>query len=605
MTEDLTKVNALKEQIRHFPTGSGVYIMRDQRDRVIYVGKAKNLRNRVRSYFSGDRDVKTRLLVSKIDRIDYLVTNNEYEALILENNLIKEHTPRYNINLKDGKSYPVIRITNDEYPRVFRTRRIVQDGSLYYGPYANVGSLESYLELIDKLFPLRKCKRPELRPREHPCLYYHIGRCAAVCAGKTSKEEYLHRIDQIKQLLSGKTEKLLTELKEAMAGASRRLEFERAAEYRDAVEAIEAMDLEQRIVDFDPDVRDYVGYSVKEELCSFVVFQMRSGKLIGSNVFSSEVLGSDEENLSQFLVQYYSSVKAFPSKLFVQGEFADSEAIRTFFRDEMKAEVKIMRPETKRDASILRMTFENARQDLEKRIRRRGNLPALQELQKVLQLKRPPLRIEGFDIAQVGGKHPVASMVSFANGVPDKAQYRKFHIRNLKGQVDDYEAMREAVARRYTRVVNEKLPKPDLILVDGGKGQVSATKGVLDSLGLESIPLIGLAKKNEEIFLPEHPTPLRLPEGSSPLRVLQHVRDEAHRFATTFRAGLQTKEISRSTLEAVPGIGPKRAARLLKAFNSLESILETPADIIAKSTGLNEEKAKELQEYLKERGPDG
>ncbi|MFW6250209.1 MAG: excinuclease ABC subunit UvrC [Alkalispirochaetaceae bacterium] len=599
MAKDLTKAKSIREQVRHFPAGPGVYIMRDHSGKAIYVGKAKNLRSRVRSYFTGDRDVKTRHLVGKIATIDYLVTSNEYEALLLENNLIKEHHPRYNINLKDGKSYPVIRITNDEYPRVFRTRRIIQDGSLYYGPYTNVTHLETYLELIDKLFPLRKCKRPELRPREHPCLYYHIGRCAAVCAGKTGKEEYLHRIEQIKRLLSGKTDSLVAEIEERMAEASRQLQFERAAEYRDAIEAIETIEAEQRIVDFDPDVRDYIGYAAKEELCSFVIFQMRSGKLIGSNVFHSELFGTDEENLSQFLVQYYSSVKAFPAKLFTHREFADSEQLRTFFKDEMEADVRIMTPETKRDASILRMTFENARQDLEKRIRQRGNLPALQELQKVLRLKRTPLRIEGFDIAQVGGKHPVASMVSFANGVPDKAQYRKFHIRNLKGEVDDYEAMREAMARRYTRVVNEKLPKPDLILVDGGKGQVSAAKGILDSLGLESIPLVGLAKKHEELFVPENPDPLRLPEGSPPLRVLQHVRDEAHRFATTFRAGLQSKEISRSTLEEVSGIGPKRAARLLKAFQSVEAILETPPDIIAKSTGISEEKATELQNHLK------
>ncbi|MFP4330965.1 MAG: excinuclease ABC subunit UvrC [Alkalispirochaetaceae bacterium] len=598
MAEDLTRI---RDQIRHFPRTSGVYIMRDQEQRVIYVGKAKNLRSRVRSYFSGDRDVKTRHLVSKIESIDYLVTSNEYEALLLENNLIKEHHPRYNINLKDGKSYPVIRITNDEYPRVFRTRRIIQDGSLYYGPYTSVTHLETYLELIDKLFPLRKCKRPELRSREHPCLYYHIGRCAAVCAGKTGKEEYLRRIEQIKQLLSGKTDALLRELKKSMEARAEALEFEKAAAYRDAIDAIETIATEQRIVDFDPEVRDYIGYAAKEELCSFVVFQMRSGKLIGSNVFHSEVFGSDEENLSQFLVQYYSSLTAFPAKLFTHRDFADSDQLRTFFRDEMAREVEILTPETKRDASILRMTFENARQDLEKRIRRRGNLPALQELQSVLQLKSPPLRIEGFDIAQVGGKHPVASMVSFSNGVPDKSQYRKFHIRTLKGEIDDYEAMREAVARRYTRVVNEKLPKPDLILVDGGKGQVSAARGILDSLGLEGVALVGLAKKHEEIFLPGNPDPLRLPEGSPPLRVLQFVRDEAHRFATTFRAGLQSRQISHSLLEEIPGIGPKRAARILKAFQSLEAIVETPADIIAKSTGISEEKARELQERLGER----
>ncbi|NBF40537.1 MAG: excinuclease ABC subunit C, partial [Spirochaetes bacterium] len=374
----------LRASIADFPTSAGVYIMKDASDKVMYVGKAKNLRNRVRSYFNAGKDVKTSLLVRRVAHIEYIVTRNEYEALLLENNLIKKWKPRYNINLKDGKTYPVIRITNDEWPRVFKTRNMVQDGSAYYGPFASVTHLDRYLELIERLYPLRKCRGP-IRPREHPCLYWHIGRCAAVCAGKTSKEEYERRIEGIKRLLSGETEELKRDLEARMKSASEELEFERAADYRDILHSIEALESEQQVIDFDPDIRDYVGYAVEGDMATFVVFQMRAGKLIGTDMFSSRVFGSEEEDLEQFVLQYYGTKGSVPDKLYLPVALERSRLER-YFADEHDRRVFISVPEESRDRSIQRMAAENARQDLEKRVRERGNLPALRELEKVLGL---------------------------------------------------------------------------------------------------------------------------------------------------------------------------------------------------------------------------
>ncbi len=590
----------LKTQIREFPTSSGVYIMKDQDGTIIYVGKAINLRARVRSYFAEDLPIKTRMLMARMGHIDYLMTGNEYEALLLENNLIKRHHPRYNINLKDGKTYPVIRITADEYPRVFRTRRIVHDGSSYFGPYPNVRQLERYLDLVERLYPLRKCRTKEIRPRSRPCLYWHIGRCAAVCAGKTSHQEYMTRVESIRKLLSGKTEELKEELKRKMDDASRAMAYEKAAEYRDAHQTLEEVESEQRIVDFDPEVRDYIGYAGRNEFSTFAVFQMRAGKMVGNTVFHAELPGTDEDNLVEFVVQFYGTASNPPKRLYTSSTLGDLSVLKRFFAEELGADVTIHTPESSRDAAILRLCTENARQELDKRLRERGNLPALEELKGALGLSHPPLRIEGFDIAHIGGKNTVAALVSFSNGVPDKSQYKRFRIRTLKeGQIDDFAAMREVIARRYTRVRNEQLPRPDLIVIDGGKGQVNAAREILTALD-EEIPLVGIAKREEELFLPERSDPIVLPEGNPALRVIQYVRDEAHRFATTYRAGLQKRDIVTSTLEAIPGIGPKRAARILRAFPDFDSILETPVDIIAKSAGISEEKVLELQEYIRE-----
>ena len=577
---------------RYFPTEPGVYIMKDPEQAVIYVGKAKNLRNRVRSYFSGEKDPKTAVLKSRVASIEYIVTRNEYEALLLENNLIKRHSPRYNINLKDGKSYPVIRITNESFPRVFRTRTILDDGSQYFGPYTDLDKVDRYLELIERLYPLRKC-RGRVKPRPHPCLYYHIGRCSAPCAGKTTKEQYRENVEQIRRLLEGDTAALKAELEQQMNAAAERLAFEQAAEYRDAIRAVDALAEDQQVMDSDLDVRDYVGYATKDDLCSFAVFQMRGGKLVGNDVFHTPVFGTEEEDLTQFLMRYYEEVRTPPARLLLPTPI-DLDILVKFLQEVHGTKVEIEVPQSGRDASLLRMAVQNARSDLEKRAREHGDLPALEELRRVLELKRIPLRIEGFDISQLSGKYPVAAMVSFDNGIPDKDNYRRFHVKTLQGKIDDYEAMREVVARRYTRVVNERAPKPDLVLIDGGIGQVNAAAGVLRALGLEEIPVVGLAKQNEEIFRPARTEPLRLPEGSAPLRVLQYVRDEAHRFATGFNRQLRGKDITLSRLESIPGVGETRSRRILRRFESLRNVAEATPEYIAKSCRLSREVAEQV-----------
>ena len=586
-----------RETVKNFPTDPGVYLMRSADSEILYVGKAKNLRNRVRSYFNRDRNAKTSILMSKVANVEHMVCRNEYEALLLENNLIKEWKPRYNINLKDGKSYPVIRITNEKYPRIFRTRNIVQDGSKYFGPYASVYQLDRYLELIERLFPLRKCRGP-IRKRDHPCLYYHIGRCAAVCAGETDQKEYSRRVRGIEKLLNGEVDNLIADQEKKMKAAVAKLKFEQAASIRDTIAAIRNVNEEQQVVDFESDNRDYLGFFVRNEALSLTLFHMRSGKLVGSENYHSEVIGEEDEFLPQFLIQYYGQARAVPEKLIIGTAESVVEAIapslETFFSSELDRSVSVTAPASSRDASVVRLAAENARQDYQKRVRDDGNAATLEELQSILGLPTLPRRIEGFDIAQVSGKHPVASMVSFADGRPDKARYRRFHVKTLGGKVDDFAAVREVVARRYTRLVNENKPLPDLILIDGGKGQLSSALSVLRALDLRT-PVLGLAKRDEEIFLPGRSDPIRLPEGSEPLRILQFVRDEAHRFATTFRAGLQTRDFTLETLQAIPGIGRTRSRRLLDRFGSLAALAEADTAVIAAETHISLQKADDVK----------
>lgn len=574
--------------------------MRDAENGVLYVGKAKNLRNRVRSYFTKDRDAKTAVLVSKVATVEHVLCRNEYEALLLENNLIKEWKPRYNINLKDGKSYPVIRVTNEDYPRVFRTRNIVKDGSEYFGPYASVHQIDRYLELVERLFPLRKCRGP-IKKRAHPCLYFHIGRCAAVCAGKTSKAEYARRVSGIRRLLDGDVDELIAEQESEMARAAANLEFEKAASVRDTITAIRNSTEEQQAVDFESDDRDYVAFVTRDDAVSFTVFHTRRGNMVGSENFHSRTVGDPEEFVSQFITQYYVDDVSTPDQLVIGAQTGVVTSIgpplETYFSSELSRSVAVRSPETSRDASIIRLAEENARRDYQKRVRDRGDVSALEELRTVLSLPSLPKRIEGFDIAQVSGKHPVASMVSFKNGRPDKSRYRKYHVKQLKGKIDDFAAVREVVARRYSRLINEGRELPDLVLIDGGKGQLNAALAVLRALEV-SVPVIGLAKREEEIFLPGQSDSIRLPEGSEPLRILQFVRDEAHRFATTFRAELQTRDFALETLLSIPGIGQTRSRTLMEKFGSLAALADADPEVIAAETSLNLEKAAVVKEAV-------
>lgn len=554
------------------PKLPGVYLWKDENQEVIYVGKAKNLKNRLSSYFSGIKDIKTKTLISKAFLIEYITTDNEYEALILENTLIKKYSPRYNINLKDDKSYPVLRITNEDFPRIFRTRRIIQDGSKYFGPFPNAGALSTFTENLYKQYPLRQCKK--LRKRSSPCMYYHIGRCAAPCCEKISKESYNQIIEEIIHLLEENPKETVQKLTLEMKECAKALDFEKAAKIRDNIDAIKALHIKNSVSDFNTDSRDYIGFATEGTLVSFAVLKMREGRLIARDLYRTKSLNTDEELINEFLMAYYVSQDLFPSQIFIPINM-DVNLFRQWSEKEMKIQAQIFTPEVfdSKHNSAMEMAEQNAKEDIIRRLRERSDTPALEELKQLLKLDHLPTRIEGFDIAHIGGKFPVASLISFYNGNPDKKNYRYFRLKTTDGIIDDFASMREATARRYTRLLNENAELPDLILIDGGIGQVNAVKGVLSTLDLD-IPIIGLAEKNEDIYLPGNSTPIQLPKRSDALRLLQRVRDETHRFATSKNQALRTKEKTANPFLELPHIGSKRAMLLLKTYGTVQNLVD-------------------------------
>ena len=571
--------NILHETALKAPQSSGVYLWRDENGTIIYVGKAKNLKNRLTSYFSGQRSVKTRLLVSRAASIEYITTTNEYEALLLENNLIKKHSPRYNICLKDGKSYPVLRITKEDFPKIFRTRRILQDGSLYFGPYPNVAALDTFIENIYRLYPVRHCRT--LRKRESPCLYYHMKQCKAPCCGKIDKEEYNNYIEEITALLSGQADSAIEKMTAEMKAASANLDFEKAARLRDSIKALMVLQNQNIVESFDSEDRDYIAHYSEGELVSFTVLKIRGGKLLGRENYRVESLNEDDELLAEFMAAYYEDSAQIPPAIYVQTE-AQSDFINRWLQEQMNTNTRVSVPaaDDKHGIAALNMARENAHEDIIRRLRDRGDVPAMEELKTLLGLDTLPVRIEGFDIAHIGGKFPVASLISFYNGNPDKKNYRYFRLKTTDGYIDDFQSMREATTRRYTRLVNEQADLPDLILIDGGLGQVNAVEEILNSLGLD-IPVAGLAKRDEEIYLPGNSTPINLPKRSDALRLLQRVRDETHRFATSRNQRLRTKENTDSIFLELPGVGEKRAVALQKKFITLEALAGAEESAIA------------------------
>ena len=582
------------------PSSSGVYLWRNPEGTVIYVGKAKNLKNRLSSYFSGNKDIKTRLLISHAQSIEYIKTANEYEAFLLENNLIKNYTPKYNINLKDGKSYPVLRITKEQFPRLFKTRSVVHDGSTYFGPFPDVGALDTFIETLYRLYPLRHCKK--FKKREAPCMYYHIGRCKAPCCSKISEQSYKEFFGEIFQLLEGKGEETVRHLQEEMKKAAKELNFEKAARLRDGIAALNVMQNQNIVEDFDMNDRDYIAHYREGELVSFTVLKMRSGKLLGRDNYRTVSLNEDTDLIPEFLQAYYTSKEEIPPQIFVPTKDG-LDLITRWMSEELQANTKISlvcstMENAARHTAAMNMAFENAHEDIIRRLRDRGDIPALQELQQVLGLEKLPLRIEGFDIAHIGGKFPVASLISFYNGNPDKKNYKYFRLRTTNGIIDDFQSMREAAARRYTRLVNENAELPDLILIDGGIGQVNAVKGVLQSLNL-SIPIAGLAKRDEEIYRPNDSVPVSLPKRSDALRLLQRIRDETHRFATSRNQNLRTKENTVSIFCELPHVGKKRAKQLMQTFTTLENFCNATQESISAVLKTTEQQTNEIMEKAK------
>lgn len=577
------------------PRQPGVYLMKDSTGNVIYVGKAKNLKNRVSSYFSGKKEAKTEFLVRSIHSIETIITSGESEALLLENNLIKKYSPKYNISLKDGKTYPVLKITNETWPRIFKTRQVLSDGARYFGPFTDVRMLDIYIELIRKLYPIRRCKG-KLRKREFPCLYYHLKQCSGPCIAAVSKEEYNHYFTEIEELLAGDNEKLKATLQQKMQQASESLEFEKAAWFRDSLTSLETVSRKQDIIDFNPEVRDYISWRLDEDQAVFAVFQMREGRMSGRDLLPVSPVVDEDDAVRQFIIQYYEGYHDPPDRVFLQSTEGMSE-VASYLSQHCGHEVLFSVPDNSRDSSILNMGRENCHHELIRRRRKEGEGAAIEELQRVLELPRRPVRIEGFDIAQLHGKHTVASLITFHRGKPDPSGYRSFNIKSLDGKIDDFEAVREAVARRYSRLKNEQAPMPHLILIDGGPGQVSAAAEILHALELE-IPVVGLAKKEEEIYRDVGGPPIILAPGSEALMLLQAVRDETHRFATSKSRKQREKGLTFARLESIEGIGPARSRELMQKYGSIKEITQLSAGQIAKETSLSLKQAERLVDFL-------
>lgn len=585
----------LHETALKAPSSSGVYMWRNPQNVVIYVGKAKNLKNRLSSYFSGKKDIKTRLLVSSAKSIEYITTANEYEAFLLENNLIKKYKPKYNIDLKDGKSYPVLRITKEDFPRLFKTRNILHDGSTYFGPYPDATALDTFIDTLYQIYPLRHCKK--FVQRETPCLYYHMGQCKAPCCDKISKESYNEFFGEICDLLNENSSETTKKLTEKMKEAASQLNFEKAARLRDGLRALMVMQNQNVVESFDAEDRDYLAWHREGELVSFTVLKIRAGKLLGRDNYRVQSLNEDDELLGEFMGAYYNSKEEIPPKIYVQTK-TSLDFIEKWIKNQFDSDSQIILvtdeiENASRHKAAIAMAAENAKEDIIRRMRERGDIPALEELKEILGLKNLPVRIEGFDIAHIGGKFPVASLISFYNGNPDKKNYRYFRLKTTDGYIDDFQSMREATSRRYTRLLNEQADLPDLILIDGGIGQVNAVDQVLKSLNLD-IPIAGLAKRDEEIWRPYAEKPISLPKRSDALRLLQRVRDETHRFATSRNQRLRTKENTVSIFLEIPGIGEKRARALTKTFTTLENMCAASESSVAQTLHVRANEATEI-----------
>lgn len=596
----------LEEKIAHLPTSPGVYQFKDTRGNHLYVGKAKRLRNRVRSYFqeSSNHDGRIRVMVGKVDDVEVIVTDSEAEALILENNLIKRHQPRYNIMYRDDKSYPYICITKRERPRVFPTRTVMKDGSKYFGPYDHVGHMRRMLETIRKTFDLCTCAvSPKLidkskgMPKWHSCFDDYLQNCS----GDWDLEQYQTAIEKVERLLSGRTEKLMREIKEEMSIASDALHFEEAARLRDSLQALQKYNQKMKIVAEKKVDRDLFAIQVDEELMEAcgVLFKIREGKLIGKfHRFLKNIEGIERGDMLQsFVEDYYTGqfAGAIPDEVYLSDEIVDIEPLSEYLWEEHGKKVPIKVPKIGEKRQFIEMAISNAKlklgeRKLEKEKAERSRIPqAVKDLKESLRLDRLPRRIECFDNSNIQGSDPVASMVCFVDAKPRKSEYKRFNIKTVIGP-DDFASMKEIIARRYSRVKKEKQQPPDLVLIDGGKGQLNAALEALREIGfLDHVEVAGLAKRLEEVYLPGKIDPVMIPKTSPALKLLQSARDEAHRFAINFHRQKRGKRTLKTELTEIDGIGEKRAQELLKHFGSVkkvkESELETLQDFLGKKTG--------------------
>lgn len=635
---------SLAEKLESLPTKPGVYQFKNAEGRVLYVGKAVNLRNRVRQYFaaglSTSGGVRSRqsgsridVMVSKVSDIEIIVTDSEVEALILEATLIKQFKPRYNVLLKDDKSYPYIVITNEPFPRVFITRRIIRDGSRYFGPYTDVKNMRSSLKMIREIFKVRSCNffidDEAIRKRKiKVCLDYHIKKCDGPCEGLASREKYNSMINEVAQVLKGKTASLVRSLDGAMQKAAEELRFEEAAELRDRINQLSVYNERQKVVDAEMVDRDLFAIALEGDDACGVIFKVREGKIIGrQHVYMSGVEGKTEPDVvEQFVERYYLETEDVPTEIFLPAETENHSAIEQWLTEKRKAKAEIVVPKIGEKAKLMQMCRKNAELLLDElklqKLKREDYIPhSVMALQRDLRLPKVPRRMECFDISNTQGTDSVASMVVFVDGRPRKTEYRKFKIRSVAGP-DDFASMREVIERHYSRLLQEQGELPDLVMVDGGKGQLSSAVEVLERLGLRHnestrpvpsvtertipipepptphLPIIGLAKRLEEVFVPELSDPQSIPKTSSGLKLLQRIRDEAHRFAITYHRTLRQKRTLQTELDLIEGIGKKRAKELLESFGSVQGVKFATQEQLAEIVG--EKEAAKIKDYFGE-----
>jgi len=598
----------IQSKLELLPTSPGCYIHKDKNGTIIYVGKAKNLRNRVRSYFRGSHDTKTEALVSEIEDFEFIVTESNIEALLLEINLIKENQPKYNIMLKDDKSYPFIKITNETYPRLIITRQVKKDGGLYFGPYPDVGAANEIKRLLDRLFPFRKCTNPP----EKVCFYYHLGQCKAHTICQVDSQYFKELAQEVAAFLKGQDDQIIEDLRGKMAGAAQAMEFEKAAEYRDLIQSIGTLRTKQRVMAKDLQNRDVFGYYVDKGWMCVQVFFVRQGKLIERDVNLFPYYNDPDEDFLTYVGQFYQEKSHLkPNEILIPADI-DEEAVQAM------VDTKVLKPQRGEKKQLVNLAIKNARVSLQQKFdllersieKTQG---AIENLGQLLNIPTP-VRIESFDNSNIMGTSPVSAMVVFVNGKPSKKDYRKYKIKTVVGP-DDYASMREVIKRRYSRVIRDGLTPPDLIVIDGGQGQVNVAKEVIqEQLGLD-IPIAGLQKNDKhqthELLFGDPLQVVELSRNSQEFFLLQRIQDEVHRFAITFHRQLRSKNSFSSQLDGIEGLGPKRKQNLMKHFKSLTKIKEASVDQIvevgvpravaeAVREKLNQKTQEQQQEQLRE-----
>lgn len=594
--------DVVAEKLKLLPEKPGVYLMKNKRGQIIYVGKAIKLKNRVRQYFQSSRNhsAKTIAMVSHIEDFETIITDNELEALILECNLIKKHHPKYNIMLRDDKTYPYLKITlNEQYPRLTTTRRVIKDGSKYFGPYTNITAMKETVKLLRRLFPLRTCKHLG----ERPCLEYHIKRCLAPCARLVKEDVYNEMVQSVCLFLEGKTEDIEKNLTAKMQNLAQNLEFEMAGKIRDQLLAIKQVTEKQKILT-DTGNMDAIGMATSPYGICMQVFFVRSGKILGRNQFlmTGDMEDNKENALSAFLKQYYNDAVFIPAEILLPLDIKETALLEKWLTEEKSVKTKIITPKRGVKKDIVEMANENAvkyLQDQENKLKDKmaRSIGAVYDLQKYLHLTKPPMRMECFDISHIQGSETVASMVVFQDGKPDKESYRRFKINSTEGKPDDFMSMREVTMRRYGKATAKEMP--DLIIIDGGKGQLSSALEIIRGAGHLTVPVVGLAKQFEYIFTEHSFEPVILPRQSDALYLVQQIRDEAHRFAITYHRNLRTKRNKVSLLDNIAGIGAKRRKALFDRFENIANIKNATVEELSSVPGISENIAKSIYNFFR------